>query len=217
MGTLLASSIIASARRILLDPSPGVTWDDTALLQLINEAERAIVRVKHEAIPTRVAINLAAGAQQTIPAAHLCLMDLYENTTGQKRRPRLVDRTLQDVAASTYPGATQEAEVREWTKDDRDPRRFAVFPPNKGSGSVMALLGTRPVALDDVGDAINVDDIYEQVVIDFVLARAYGENSQRQDLTKSAAYGQAWQSALGISTQSQIGVSPKVQAQGGTR
>lgn len=217
MGTLLASSIIASARRILLDPSPGVTWDDTALLQLINEAERAIVRVKHEAIPTRVAINLAAGAQQTIPAAHLCLMDLYENTTGQKRRPRLVDRTLQDVAASTYPGATQETEVREWTKDDRDPRRFAVFPPNDGTGSVLALLGTRPVALGATTSPINVDDIYEQVVIDFVLARVYGENTQRQDLTKSASYGQAWQSALGISTQSQIGVSPKVQAQGGTR
>lgn len=217
MGTIVVSTIITSLRRILLDPTPGVTWDDTTLVKLLSEAERAICLVKHEAVPVREAIPLVAGVQQAIPATGVALLDLFENLVGTKRRMRLVDRQLQDAGAIFYAAATQEAEAQEWTKDDRDPTRFTVLPPNDGTGSVMGLYGSIPAQLADAAAVIHVPDIYEKVLKDFVLSQCYAENTGRQDLAKAAAYEQAWRGALGLSSQSQVAVSPKVIAQGGTR
>lgn len=213
---LLASSIIVDVRRILLDPSPGVTWLDADLLKMINKGERAICMAKHEAYPLRAAIPMVAGTQQALPTAGLAIMDLYDNIASG-RRTRLVDRELQDAATPFYPVATQEIDVQEWTKDDRDPTRFAVLPPNTGGGSVRALYGAIPTPISAVGNPINLGDHYEPVLIAFVLATAYAENTLRQDLTKSGAYTQEWKGLLGLTSQSQVNVSPKVNAQGGTK
>lgn len=217
MGTLLASSLIADVRRILLDPSPGVQWDDAALLKMLNKGERAICEVKKEAYPVRATLTLAAGAQQALPAGGLVLMDLFENVASGRRARGPVDRQLQDSASLFYPNATQEADVQEWTKDDRDPRRFAVLPPNDGTGQIRALYGALPTAIASVGTAINLEDSYEGALIAFVLATAYAENTERQDLAKSGAYTAEWKALIGLGSQSTVANTAKVAAAGGTR
>lgn len=212
---ILASSIITSVRRVLLDPSPGVTWLDANLLALINEAERAICALKREAYPIRATLTLVAGTWQTLPADGLAIMDLYHNVVSG-RRAILCNRELMDAAAISFPIATQETDVQEWTKDDRDPTRFDVIPPNNGSGQVIALYGATPPAIAAVGNPINLLDIYEQCIKAFVIAQAYAENTDRFDLAKYAAYTSEWKGILGISSQSQVAVSAKVGRQGGS-
>lgn len=212
---LLVSSFITDLRRILLDPTPGVTWDDPFFIKAISRGERAICAVKHEAYPVRAAIALAAGVEQALPAGDLCLLDLYQNTTSG-RRVRLVDRSLQDASAPFFPIATQEVDVQEYTKDDRDPTRFTVLPPNDGTGSVMGLVGRIPAALAATSDAIHLNDTYEEALQAFVLAAAYAENTIRQDVGKVGFYTTKWQQLVGVSTQSQVAASPKVVAVGGT-
>lgn len=217
MGTLLASSLIADARRILLDPSPGATWLDADLLKYLNKGERAICEAKKETYPVRGPLTLAAGTQQVLPTNGLVLMDLFENIASGRRVRGPVDRTLQDAGAPFYPNATPEVDVQEWTKDDRDPTRFAVLPPNNGSGSVRALYGAIPTAISAVGNPINLGDNYEGALIAFVLATAYAENTTRQDLGKSGAYTNEWKGLVGVGTQSTVGTTAKVTTQGGTK
>lgn len=212
---ILASAIITSLRSILLDPSPGVTWNDARLLALLNEGERAIVGVKHEAYPVRSGLSLVAGTKQSLPADGVALMEVYENTVSG-RRVTLTDRALQDAAATFFPAATPETDVQHYMKDDRDPTRFDVVPPNDGNGSVQALYGAVPTPIASTGANINLPDFYEAALKAFVLSQCYAENTDRQDTAKATMYGNEWKQLLGISSQSQVAVSPKVGKQGGS-
>lgn len=212
----LVSSLITDLRRILLDPTPGVTWDDAFFIKAVSRAQRAICAVKHEAYPVRAAIPMVAGVEQAVPSGDLCLLDLYQNVASG-RRTRLVNRSLSDASSPFFPIATQEVDVQEYMKDDRDPKRFTVLPPNDGTGSVMALVGRIPPALTATTDAIALDDTYEEAIEAFVLAAAYAENTIRQDVGKTGFYTQKWQQLVGASSQSQVNASPKVGAVGGTQ
>lgn len=212
---ILASAIITSLRSILLDPSPGVTWTDARLLALLNEGERAIVLVKHEAYPVRAAIALVAGTKQTITAGGVGLIEVYANTVS-KRRVTLVNRELQDAAEMYWPAATPEADVQHYTFDPRDPTRFDVVPPNDATGSVDALIGMTPTAIASTASAINLLDIYEQPLKAFVLSQAYAENTERRDLVKADYYDKTWKALVGMKSASQVATPPQQGKQGGS-
>jgi len=215
MGTILASAIIASDRRILLDPSPGVTWTDATLLLLMSEAERAICGVKPEAYTVRAAVAMAAGTHQILPIGSTAVLDAYENTASN-RRVTQVPRGLLDSANRYWPNATQEAQVQEWTQDSRDPLRFEVFPPNDGTGNLNMLYGFTPPQITATAQVINLPDIYEHAIKCFILGECYAENTVRQDLTKASYYRTEWQKMVGLRTQAQIAVSPKSTTPAGT-
>lgn len=215
MGSLVVSDLIVGYRVILLDPA-GVTWTDDDYLRYINEAERAIILVKREVFPVLAAVDLVVGSEQALPDGAVALMDLRTNVVSG-RRCWLVNRELMDAIAITHPAATPEVDVQDWMKDDRDPTRFTVVPPNDGTGQVLALYGAVPDPIVDVDGTINLADIYESIIKAFVLSECYQKSSLRQDLSKAAAYKQQWRSDLGISNQSQVAVSAKVGAEGGSK
>jgi hypothetical protein len=217
MGTILASAIITSVRRVLLDPSPGVTWLDATLLSMINRAERLMVMVKHDVNPVRdTSLPLVAGYVQTLPANAVGMIQVYANAVGQKRRISQVDAELQDAASIYYPAATQEQEVQHWTTDPRNPNQFEVFPPNSGTGEIDCLYGATPAAIAAVSGPINVNDMYEQVLIDIVCSFAYAEDTTRKDLSKTSYYMDRAMNLLGVSSQSQVAISAQVGTKGPT-
>lgn len=201
--------IIASCRRILVDPSPGVTWQDDWFLDRANEAERAIVALKPDAFVVRGLVPMVAGVRQLLPDGATALLDLYENEDSGLRTTQ-VSRSLLQEAVRFWPSGTQETDVRSWSHDPLDPLRFEVFPANDGFGSVWGLYGAIPDAIPDVGANINLPAKFEQPIIDFIVAKAYSENTERQDLAKASGYDQKWQAFIGAMTASQIGVAPKV-------
>jgi hypothetical protein len=205
---ILASAIITSLRATLLDPSPGVTWTDARLLALLNEGERAICLAKPEAYTVQGALTLAAGTVQTIPAGGTAILNLYHNTAGTKRRVILVDPARLDAANPAWPNDTATSIVNFWFVDPRDPTRYHVSPPQVGSNTVAGLYGMTPTPIAAVGNNINLPDIYEQVLKCFVLAEAYAENTDRQDLAKSDYYRKEWKGLLGLRSTSQVAVSP---------
>lgn len=215
MGTLLVSALIVSYRRILLDPSPGVTWLDADFLRMTNKAERLACLLKPEILTARAAIPLVAGSHQTLPVGGIALFDLYENA-GSKRRVSQISRANMDAANRVWPAATPEQDVQHWTFDPRTRKQFECFPPNDGSGSVVGLYGITPTPIAAVGSAINLDDIYEAVLEAFVVSLAYAENTTRQDLAKMASYDTQGKQLLGVSTSAQIATAQKSANPGGT-
>ena len=206
--TILASAIIANCRTILLDPAPGTTWLDADLLTMLNQAERFACNLRPELYTARAAIAMATGIHQTLPAGGNVLMRLDENATS-KRRCRLVDSALLDAALATWPATAEATDVVEYAIDAKDRKRFVVYPPNNGTGSVVALYGRTPAALAAVGNAINLDDIYEMALQNFVLGQAYSANTKRQDLAKAGSYATMCEKALGVNAQSTVAVLPK--------
>lgn len=200
MGTLLASALIGSARRILQDPAPGVNWTDADLLAALNQIERNACTLRPEIYTTIGAIPMVAGIVQTIPAGATALFKLLYNA-GSKRICSQVDNTL-DELDPYWPAATPELDVQEYILDPRERTRFLTIPPNNGSGSVVAHYGLLPTAIAAVGNVINLHDQYELPLIHGLLSEAYAMNTIRQDVTKATFYRSSFERQLGGNAQS---------------
>ncbi|MBX3603189.1 MAG: hypothetical protein KF863_21420 [Rubrivivax sp.] len=208
---LLVSAILSQVRVTLLDPN-GSTWGDAELLGYFNEFQRTTAFLKPDAHTVRDYIPLEAGINQELPEDGIAVFEIGENEVSG-RMATLVDRGLLDHANRFWPAATQEPDVQHWSADPRDPRRFAVMPPNDGTGSIECLYGAVPPAatLGDAPDgAMAFPDSYEHAAKCFVMAKAYAKNSKRQDPAKSAAYMADYRQALGIKTTSQAASAPRV-------
>jgi hypothetical protein len=67
-----------------------------------------------------------------------------------------------------------------------------------------------PALTGSSGEDIPVPDSYQNALTNFVLAKAYAKNSKKQDLTKTSAYTNEWRLALGLKSQAQVALAPKV-------
>jgi hypothetical protein len=61
-----------------------------------------------------------------------------------------------------------------------------------------------------LGQTLVVPNSYQAVLNEYVLYKAYGVNSKKQDLTKSVNCKQQWGQMLGLKNVSQRAVAPKV-------
>lgn len=212
MGTILASAVVSTVRTTLVD-ADAVGWSDDELLQYLNEAQRAVVLLKPDANAISVEITLAAGTRQALPADGVAVFDLEFNVASG-RRITLVDKEVLDETNRFWPAATRVVDVEHWCADPRERTAFVVTPPNDGTGEVLAVYGAVPEALE-AEDPIGLGDHYEPVLIQLTLARAYAKNTQRQDLAKSTAAMQAATTMLGIGSQGQVAVAPRVSSSPG--
>jgi hypothetical protein len=212
---LTAASIVTDGCATLLDVNL-VAWSMAERLVYLNEAIRATILVKPDAYPVRGAVTPAAGLVQTLPDGGVALIDILYNTTGRKRAVTVCGIEMLQEANRFWPAATQQAEAENYAYDPRDPRRYLLFPPNDGTGSVYMIYGGTPAALTASSDTLPLTDVYQPALLAYVLSRCYAKNSQRQDLVKANAYRAEWGQFLGMKSQAQIVVAPKVSAQPGT-
>jgi len=208
MGTLTAAALIAQLRVTLLDPTPGTTWTDAMLLGYINSAERAACLLRPELHTVRGAVALAAGTEQSLPAGSTALFRVERNAASG-RACRLVDASLVDAMTPYWHAATPEVDVTDYVLDQRERTRYRVMPPNDGTGSVVVLRGAVPTELGATSATINLDDVYEDPIKQFVLSECYAANTKRQDLAKAAAARAEFAKMLGVSAQSVVAVMPR--------
>jgi hypothetical protein len=207
--TILAATITDEAAALLLDTAHR-TWPAADLLGYLNEALRATAFVKPDMYTVQTNFTPVAGVIQSLPSDGVALIDITRNLTGRNRVVTQVDEGLLEEANRFWPAATPQAEVEHFTADPRNPRRFRVFPPANGIGSIEIVYGAVPPELTDASQPIAVPDSYQTILLDFVLARAYSKNSKKQDLAKASYYRQNWAAALGLKSQAQIAIAPHV-------
>ncbi len=211
---LLASDIINGAggvRSTLLDAQKR-SWSDDELVGYLNEFQRQTVFLKPDAHTTRAFIPLVAGTSQELPDDGVAVLEIGENE-GSGRVATQINAELMTHANRFWPAATYELDVQHWSHDPRDPRRFEVTPPNNGYGSVQCLYGAVPAQIT-LNDPIAYPDSYEHAAKCFVLAKAYAKNAQRQDLGKAESYMAQYKQALGIKSQAQAAVAPRIADKG---
>jgi hypothetical protein len=212
--TVPVDEILDSASTTLLDALRR-TWTRNDLLGYLNEALRATAFLKPDMYPVQAFVGLVAGIAQDLPPAGVALFNITHNEASG-RSVSQTDLAILQEENRFWPAATKQVDIENFAADPRTPRKFYVFPPNNGAGSVFATYGAVPAPLTgSSGEAIPVPDSYQYALTCFVLAKAYAKNSKRQDLTKTASYTNEWRTSLGLKAQAQIAVAPKVsQSQG---
>lgn len=202
--TIIAQSVIDRCRNQLIDTGSAYRWSDVELLDWISDGQRTIVAAVPQAAYKIVTVALSAGTRQTLPADGYKLLDIPRNLVGGVPGTPCssVDRAILDRQYLTWHSGPQVPGVLHWTYDPNDPLTFFVFPANNGAGGVEVVYSFMPTEVSLGTDVLTVRDIYQTPLMDYVLYRAYGKDS---DFGAGSALAQNYLGAFTAFIQAQAG------------
>jgi len=200
------SIVLAQVRYSLNDPSAATWSDSTHLIPALNDALRALVSVRPDAASTTAVRLLSSGTQQSIPTDGTRLLRVIRNAgedglSSTGRAIRRVSLDTLDASMPTWHGAAGQAEIREYSYDERVPREFWVYPPVAASptiGVVLTYVKTL-TAITATSDTFPVDEFYAPAVEAFMLYRLMGGDDESSPNYQAAqAQFAAFQTLLGL-------------------
>jgi hypothetical protein len=192
MGTILASTIIDKAAIQLLDTG-NTRWSRAELLGWLNDGQRQIVLLSPQTNNTVETLKLEVGTRQTIPTAGWKLLDVvrYMGTDGQKpgRAIRVVSQELIDATDPNWHGAQKTDAPVNFVFSLQEQNVFYVYPPNTGRGYAQINYAKTPTALTAENQPIQINDIYQTSLLDYILFRANSKDAEyAAGLTLAGSY-----------------------------
>ena len=218
MGTVLASRVIERAQTILQDVT-GVRWPaDSELLGWLNDGQRETVLLKPNAYVKHAAHRLAAGAKQALPDDCAQMIDVVCNLVASGAMPgravRSVERSVLDAQVPNWYASSPAIEVKHYCYSPLDPKTFYVYPPQPAvnQGYVELVYGAAP-ADATLNGPITLDDIYQNVLVDYILYRAYSKDTEyAADQNRAATHQNAYIAALTGKAKVEVGANPNSMA-----
>jgi len=210
MSTVTGQNITDKASILLLDIG-GVRWPAaTELLGWVNSGMKEVVLQKPNALTLTSSIPMVAGTKQTIPSTSISLLELVRNMGADGLTPGaaigIIDRNLLDTMNPYWHTSTPATETTNFCYDLRDLKTFYCLPPQPVGTvqKVEAVMSINPVTLTALSQVISLDDIYETVLIDYVLYRAFSKDAEHAaNMQRADYYHKAFLSALGVKAQSE--------------
>lgn len=172
---MVAIQVIDSAVEVLHDDA-GVRWPRSDLLAYLNDGQREILLYRPDASTAVVNHQLTAGFLQTLPAQAIRLMDVKCNVSG--RSCKLAKRDSLDDQRPSWRTDPASATVKAWTYDERDPKRFEVWPPATSAAALRLLISVPPADVADEASFISLDDMYKGPLVSYIVHRAYLRDSE---------------------------------------
>lgn len=217
MATVTVASVISKVQTILQDTT-GIRWPDLELLGWINDGQREIVLYKPNAFVKNTAVKLTAGTKQTLPADGVQLIDVVRNMGTSGGSPgRAIRITMREILDSQVPGwhsGTTDLEVKHYMYTVLDPKTFYVYPPQPSATQnyVEIVYGAAPTDCI-IGGTITLDDIYQTILLDYSLYRAYSKDTEfAADQNRAQAHQTAYIAALTGKAKVEAGVNPNMTA-----
>lgn len=215
-GTILASVIIAKGRVILQDPT-AIRWPDSELLKHLNEGQRYICAQRPDASSILGNLTLIAGTKQSLPAGETRLLDVKRNMGADGATAgapiRLTSQEILDAQVPDWHSRAQNAVTQHYVYDERSPTNYYVFPPAVANQKIEALRSKPPTDIATVNDVITLDDIYEPLLLDYMLYRAWQKDAEyAADPQRSAFHLNAVNAALGIKIKVDMAAGPMANA-----
>lgn len=219
--SLSAQSIV---RRVVdtLQDTTSVRWPIPELVRYLNDGQREVILYRPDATIKNVSMTCVNGPKQSLPADGAKLIDVIRNSAlgSNNSAIRLVAREILDTQIPNWYGLAGEESVVHYTYDPRDPKVFYVYPPALDTTEIDVAYSAYPTDITEPADGstyadvtgnLDLPDIYGNIVIDYMLYRAYTKDSEYAgNAQRAAAHYQAFANALGIEVQGTTGVSPKV-------
>lgn len=218
-----AAQIMSKASTILQDAG-AIRWTPPELLTWLNEALIEVAVQKPNARTEVAVLDLVAGTQQELPPDYTTLARVLRNkrvSTGGRAISMIAKRELLDASIPNWQDSTQmpnAADVAYVIHDLAAPRSFLVVPGNDGTGKIEAIVGRNPTPVPAPGNplliesytgAVDLPDIYQGVVTDLLLARAFSKDSGAPDAAQRAvAHFQKASAAIQAITAGETAMSP---------
>lgn len=190
---------------VSLQDEMGVVWNDETKTKFVNEAILMIANLRPDSSPGVVDFPIIAGsAKQTIPDDGFIFMEATRNIGGSGRPIKQIDRgSLDNTVPSWSVPADGVTGIEVAMFDQRIPKAFYIYPvPSAGTSLTIELMyGKTPATFTGTEASLPIDDIWLTPIKEFVLYRAFGMNSKRMNINRSATHLNAFYNALNIKAQ----------------
>lgn len=223
--TISAQSIIQRATDLLQDQT-SVRWPVNELIRWLNDAQRAIVKVRPDAMNTTTTMTLAAGSRQDLDNASLTplpakLIEITRNMAASslKGAVTLVPRQILDAQTPGWHNIAGSVNILHYMFDARDPKTFYVYPPALATAQLEVMYAAYPTDIVTVADGslytavngnLSLPDIYADDVLNLVMFRAYSKDSEYAgNENRATTYLNMVTSSLGAEIAATMAVAPK--------
>lgn len=181
--TTTAQSVVFEVQTKLQDLT-GIRWQATEIVRDLNDGQREIVSKRPETAEITVAMTLAAGAKQTVPATCCKLIDIPRNTNGAAIRR--ADRNMLDALDPNWYSKTGTLKIKHFCHEAARGNTFYVFPPASAGASVELVHAPYPTDVPAPSGAtyaqvtgnIDVDDAFKNALYHFCLFRAFSKDAE---------------------------------------
>lgn len=186
---------------LLLQDEDHVRWTTAELIEWINEAAGAVIRLKPAAGAHRAIFALTTGSRQTLDGSVVQLIDIVCNIGADDVTPgraiRMTERHLLDSANPNWHSMTPASTVRHYTYDDRTPGTFYVYPPAAAGAKVEIMYAVLPDEVDSVDDNLGMNVEYTDSVLNYLIFRCLSKDSEYASAAMATGYYQAFVSSMG--------------------
>lgn len=212
-----AKDVLKRASTVLQDAG-AVRWPLPELLMWLNDATREISLLKPNAVGKTITMPLVEGTRQEIPATAHALLQVVRNMNSVTNEGgQVITPIIRQVLDQQMPGWHDRTVipfgnvVRHVADDALDQRMFYVVPGNDGTGSIEVVVASLPAEIPTPTNSLDIEayiavvdmqDIYRNPVVDYILYRAFSKDMNLQGAgQRAAAHYAMFQNALGLKAQ----------------
>lgn len=207
MGSILASRVVEDTKKITQDLK-NVFWSQDEALGWLNAGQREICIHRPDAYTVLATHTCTNKATQQIPNDGLRFLEAtYNIDSGYVIQP--IDRSdLDQVQREWQKASTGATEVEHYIFDERFPKFFKLYPvPSAGVEIEIGYSASPPDVA--INDAISVDDVYANSLMDYMLYRMYQKNTSLTNAgSKSRNHYDSFYQSLGVKLQADQIASP---------
>lgn len=214
MATIQVNNLVLRAATLIQDAT-NIRWPTSELIDWLNDGQREIVLLKPQASVKNESVALAANSsKQTIPASGVMLIDVTRNMGSAGNTPgeaiRITSREVLDAQRpSWHSDANADGKVKHYMFDPRDPKTFYVYPKAPASSLHVEVVYSASPTDCSAGGVIQIDDIYANALLDYILYRAYSKDAEyAQNAQLAIAHYSAFSNSLGVKTQNELAQNP---------
>ncbi len=209
---VVASTIINKAEIVLQDTT-NVRWAEAELLGWLNDGQKEIVLHKPDASVTTESLALVAGTKQALPTGGIrlidCIRNMGTNGTTAGNSVRLIDRHILDAQVQDWHSEAAAAVVKHFCFDERNPKVFYVYPQSTATNYLEIVYSSAPADCATVSADITIDDIYQNVLLDYILYRAYQKDADyASNDSRVKRFYAAFLTALGKMDELEVAIDP---------
>jgi hypothetical protein len=176
----------------LLNDEEYVRWEESELLEWLNDGQRAVARgPATDAYVLRDNVTAVAGTVQTLPTDAIRLVAVVKNVADGSSIYQS-DYAMMDMLSSAWRAGTAGV-AENFFYDDGNPKEFEVYPPQVGGEFIEVVYNAQPGDTTISGNII-IDDMYADSLLDYIAYRAFSKDTEDSatELARATAFFRAF-------------------------
>lgn len=216
MGDITAGEIVVQCQELAQDEN-GDIWSTAEGVAWVNDAQRALATVRPDASITRGSLLLVPGIKQSITGRRLISIHYNLGPDGETvgLPVRLIERGIKDESDPLWTQEEAATAINEYMYDIDNPKDFDVSPPVHASTPVHveATQAVSPTDCVDLNSTIALDDVYVPVLIEWVMYRFFGRDSEETpNHSRAMSYFGNFFHLLGVKIKGDMMVNPHLRS-----